>query len=315
MTSWHSYPSIYNLGHAAVKELFSQPVIVQEKIDGSQFSFGLIDGVLRVRSKGQEMNPAAPDKMFARAVATVLELQQRGALIEGWTYRGECLDKPKHNVLAYDRVPVGNVILFDINKGEEDYMDPDTAAFTAQAMGLEFVKTFGVYEPGAIDLAGVQRLLAETSALGGQKIEGIVVKSTTLFGPDKKRLMGKYVSEAFREKHSETWAGQTSARATVLDKIAAKYNATARWDKAVIHLREKGLIEDSPRDIPALLREVAIDLWKEEGAEIGEMLLEHYRRDIQKVVTGGLPDWWKNELLKKQFEGDPMQSANAPVTA
>ena len=32
--SWHSYPSIYNLGHVAIKELFTVPVSVEEKIDG-----------------------------------------------------------------------------------------------------------------------------------------------------------------------------------------------------------------------------------------------------------------------------------------
>jgi hypothetical protein len=281
--------------------LLTAPVIVQEKIDGSQFSFGLIDNVLRIRSKGQEMNPAAPEKLFARATATVLELQERGALVPGWTYRGEVLDKPKHNVLAYDRVPVGNVILFDINKGEEDYMDPDTLGFTAQAMGLESVRTFGIYEPGDLDLTGITGLLQETSALGGNKIEGVVVKSQSLYGPDKKRLMGKYVSEAFKEKHSETWKSQTGAKATVMEQIIGKFKTTARWDKAIIHLREKGLIEDSPRDIPALMREVTEDVFREEGAAIAAMLLEFYRRDIGKGIANGLPEYWKAQLLAKQF--------------
>jgi len=302
MTSWHSYPSIYNLGHAAVKDLFSADVIVQEKIDGSQFSFGLIDGVLRIRSKGQEMNPAAPEKMFAKATATVLELQSRGALLDGWTYRGEVLDKPKHNVLAYDRVPVGNVILFDINKGEEDYLDPDTATKVTETIGLEFVRTFHNPAEGWT-LPILKNLLDTPSALGGQKIEGVVVKSTTMYGPDKKRLMGKYVSEAFKEQHSETWKSQTGAKATVMEQIIGKYKTSARWAKAVIHLRERGLIEDSPRDIPALMREVTDDLFKEEGVAIAATLLEFYRRDIGKQIANGLPEWWKAELLKKQFEG------------
>lgn len=41
MESWHSYPSIYNLGHRYIADLLTVPVIVEEKIDGSQFSFGL----------------------------------------------------------------------------------------------------------------------------------------------------------------------------------------------------------------------------------------------------------------------------------
>ena len=29
--SWHSYPSIFAMGHRALKELFLDPVIVEEK--------------------------------------------------------------------------------------------------------------------------------------------------------------------------------------------------------------------------------------------------------------------------------------------
>ncbi len=36
MDSWHSYPSIYALGHRAVKEILTTPVLVQEKMDISQ---------------------------------------------------------------------------------------------------------------------------------------------------------------------------------------------------------------------------------------------------------------------------------------
>ena len=60
MSSWHSYPSIFNLGHKAIERLLDGPVNVEEKIDGSQFSFGLIDGQIRVKSKSVEMNVEAP---------------------------------------------------------------------------------------------------------------------------------------------------------------------------------------------------------------------------------------------------------------
>lgn len=101
--SWSSYPSIFALGHRAIAELTNFPVHVQEKVDGSQFSFGVFDGEIRVRSKGAEMYPEAPEKMFQKAVDTVKALQD--ILIDGFTYRGEYLAKPRHNTLAYDRTP------------------------------------------------------------------------------------------------------------------------------------------------------------------------------------------------------------------
>ena len=69
MDSWHSYPKVWNLGHPSVDEIFKDDVIVEEKVDGSQFSFGRFqyeDGEtrLRIRSKGCEMILDAPQKMF-----------------------------------------------------------------------------------------------------------------------------------------------------------------------------------------------------------------------------------------------------------
>ena len=133
MTSWHSYPSVFALGHKAIEELLLDPVLVEEKVDGSQFSFGRFDGELRVRSKGKEMIPDAPEKMFQLAVDFVRTLDLR----EGWTYRGEYLSKPKHNALNYDRVPNGNVILFDINTEEEGYLSYENKKSEASRIGIE----------------------------------------------------------------------------------------------------------------------------------------------------------------------------------
>jgi hypothetical protein len=74
MTSWDAYPKIWNLGHAQLTELLWDDVVIQEKLDGSQFSFGVIDGELRVRSRGREFDVHGPDKIFAAACATVLRI-------------------------------------------------------------------------------------------------------------------------------------------------------------------------------------------------------------------------------------------------
>ena len=56
----HSYPSIYALGHKAVADIFNEPVLVEEKVDGSQFGFGIYETdpgewAPRCRSKGAEL--------------------------------------------------------------------------------------------------------------------------------------------------------------------------------------------------------------------------------------------------------------------
>src|SRR4051812_39259011 len=109
----HSYPKIWSVGHAAITELLLDDVVVEEKVDGSQFSFGIYGGELRCRSKNKDIILDNPEKMFAEAVNTVRELAP--ILRDGWTYRGEYLQGRGHNHLTYDRIPAKHICLFDIN--------------------------------------------------------------------------------------------------------------------------------------------------------------------------------------------------------
>lgn len=303
-TSWHSYPSIYNLGHRALNDLFSDPVIVEEKVDGSQFSFGVFGGELRARSKGATLNIDAPEKMFSAGVATAQMLAPN--LRDGWTYRGEYLQKPKHNTLAYDRIPALHVILFDINTGEETYLSAEEKAAEAQRLGLEFVP---LLHNGMVPDAGVLlALLDRMSVLGGQKVEGIVIKNYARFGLDKKALMAKHVSEAFKEVHQGEWRKANPTRGDIFQELILQYRTPARWGKAVQHLRERGELESSPRDIGKLLKEVQIDVEKECREEIEARLFAYGWEQIRRGLTAGLPDWYKQQLLEGQFGTEPESS-------
>lgn len=301
--SFSSYPSIYNLGHRAVADLLKTPVLVQEKVDGSQFSFGVdpTTGDLRFRSKGAEINASDPEKMFKAGVEHITDIKDR--LIPGWTYRGEYLQRPKHNALAYDRVPSRNVILFDISTGNQEFLPYPVVASYAMSLGLEVVPLLFEGIPTIEDIHG---FLAKESILGGQLIEGVVLKPVdyNLFGPDKKVLMGKHVSEAFREVHKGEWKASNPTQGDVIAMLGAKYTSQARWQKAVMHLKEAGLLTQSPKDIGPLMAEVPKDVLKECEDEIKEQLWSYTWPKIKRMVTHGLPEWYKEELLKSQFGGD-----------
>ncbi len=298
MSSWHSYPSIYAMGHAAISELLLDPVLVEEKIDGSQFSFGRIDGEFKCRSKGKEMDPQAPEKLFKRAVDCVKALD----LKDGLTYRGECLDKPHHNALTYDRVPKCNVILFDINSEHEQYLSREEKEAEAVRVGLEIVP---VMFQGKIDDAKiVLEFLERRSVLGGQKIEGVVIKNYSRFGRDKKALMGKYVSEQFKEVHKKTWGESNPAQGDILIRLITMLKTEARWNKAVLHIAERGELENSPRDIGKLILEAKADIEKECADEIKEVLYKWALGHITRGCVGGLPEWYKKKLLESQFGED-----------
>ena len=306
MDSWHSYPSIFSLGHKAVADLLTVPVYVTEKIDGSQLSFGIDEeGELHFRSKGKEMYyPDGIDKMFQAGVDAIVALKEK--LVPGWTYRAEYLAKPHHNALAYDCVPNHHVIIFDINDGHESFLPYDLVSDHCYDIGLWRVPSFGIFNPGELTVEILLDILRNQSVLGGQLIEGVVIKPFlyNLFGSDKKVLMGKYVSEKYKEVHAGEWRTANPIGRDVIDTLIAKYRTPARWQKGVQHLRDVGILEGSPRDIGPLLKEVGQDILKECEDEIRGALFKWAWPQIQRGVTKGLPEWFKEELMKEQFSHD-----------
>lgn len=297
-TSWHSYPKIYALGHRLVKPIFDDRVIIEEKVDGSQFSFGLIGGELKVRSKGKVMHVDAPESLFERAVETVKGLD----LHPEWTYRGECLNKPKHNTLAYDRVPHGNVILFDINDGHESYLPYDDILREGDRLGLETVPI--MFDGILDDIDQLKQLLKWKSILGGQTVEGVVIKSINQYIHDGHLMMGKFVSEEFKEVHQKSFKDRNPGNKGIIDQLIDRYKTEARWNKAVQHLRDLGALENEPRDIPKILIEIKKDFGQECKDEVKELLWKWAYANIQRGISGGVAEWYKDKLLDSQFEKD-----------
>lgn len=297
MDSWQSYPKVFALGHRATADILKDPVIVEEKVDGSQFSFGRFGENLLIRSKGAIMNIDAPEKMFNRAAETVRELAPQ--LHDGWTYRGEYLAKPRHNALAYDRVPAKHIMLFDITTGNESYLPPAEKLAEAQRLGLETVPL--LHEGRVDDIQFFRSFLERTSALGGQKVEGVVVKNYGRFTADGKAMFGKFVSELFKEIHGASWKADNPGQHDILEKIVDKVRTPARWAKAVQHLRDAGKLESSPRDIGPLIKAAQADIAAECREDMLDMLWSWAGPHILRGAIRGLPEWYKDELLKLQF--------------
>lgn len=290
-----SYPSIYAIGHRSIQGIFSSPVVIEEKIDGSQFSMSSTNGVLSCRSKGQQIVVDAPEKLFAAGVETAKSLD----LHDGWTYRCEYLSKPKHNTLAYSRVPAEHLIVFDVMTAPEVYLSVPEKQSEAQRIGLECVPCFAYPQ---IELEnGMTASLAETllqhdSILGGCKIEGFVVKNYNVITLEKKIAIAKYVSEAFKEKHQHQWKVSNPSSGDFITSLTASLKTEARWSKAVQHLRDDGKLVNAPQDIPVLIREVQADVAKDEKEEIKDALFKHFYPQINRGVIAGLPEWYKTQI-------------------
>jgi len=287
---------VYNIGHKAILEIFDAPVLIEEKIDGSQFSMSRIDGELLCRSRGKNLVIDAPEKMFELGVQTAKHLD----LHEGWVYRCEYLQKPHHNTLTYQRIPNSHLIVFDIAIGEEDYLSPTDKRTEVERLGLEVVPVF--YEGVVNNLDQLLGFLDADSILGNTKIEGIDVKNYAHFGRDGKVMMGKYVSEKFKEKHKIAWKKTSPKQNDILQTLVESFATEARWQKAVQHLKEGGRLEDSPRDIGSLIKEIPADILAECEDDIKDTLFKWAWPHIRRGATKGFAEWYKEQLATAVFE-------------
>ena len=305
-----SYGKVFNLGHAALNDLLVGTVVVQEKIDGSQFSFGAFDDhILLARSRSKNLDVDAPaEKMFDLACQMVRE--RAHLLHPNWTYRGEFLAKPKHNTLAYDRAPNANVILFDIDTGYENYLDTIDLAREAERIGLESVPVMFEGPGEALTMQTLDTLLEVRSVLGGSTVEGVVIKAYGRFGKDGHTLMGKHVSERFKEMNKANWRTEHPAQSDIITTIGQALRTEARWEKAVQHLRERGELLDDPKDIGPLLAELELDLKVECAEEVRVALMKWAWPNVVRQVRAGFPEYYKRRLAERQFN---VQHENKPI--
>lgn len=295
-SSWSSYPKVWAIGHPAIEDLFEGKVIVQEKIDGSQLSFGMFEGEIKIRSKGKVFPIDAPESLFQRAADAVFQLAP--LLHEGWTYRAEYLRSPSHNALSYERTPTKHIILFDVSNGYQSFLRPAGVAEEAHRLGLETVPL--LFEGPVLNPETLLDLIGD-SCLGNVTAEGIVVKNYARWGVDGKVLMGKFVRPEFQEINHTAQKSNNPGAQDIRETIKDKFRTEARWEKAVQYLRDQGCLLGEPKDIGALMKRVNVDVEEECAQEVKEMLWQWFRKDFLRGCVRGLPEWYKEKLFKQAF--------------
>jgi len=274
--------------------LLAGDVIVTEKIDGSQIGFGVLDGELRFRSKGMEM-PGEPEKIFQ---PTVDHLRARADFMEpGWVYYGEAMRGPRHNTLKYDRAPKNHLALYGALRPDGSMVDRETLCQAADSLDVDAVPV--LLESGRYALSDLRELLDRTSYLGGVKVEGIVAHRAerwywSAIDREYPLLAVKIVRDDFKETHKKEWKKSTPSGR--YDELKQACRSEARWEKAVQHLRDSGLLENIPRDIGKLIVEAKRDFVEEEKETLKEELWKIFGDEMVRTSIRGLPEWYKDRL-------------------
>ncbi len=312
-SGWTRQPKIYALGSSGLGAFhYTSETIVEEKVDGSQLSFGLFDGKLLMKSKsveyGDVTGPPEPGSMFAKAwesVESLREVLSREDLgLVNVCFRAEYLSKPKHNAICYERVPEKNIILFGASFADEQggdyYVRREALEMLGGVLGLEVTP---VLHRGAYDTDKLDELLKGQSVLGGM-IEGVVIKTPGVYNRAGEVRYGKYVSSRFKEIHKASWAENKPSRPDILAAIAESVCPPARLDKAIMRIRERGELKQDPSDIGPLIKEVLKDVREECVDDIKEKLYNAFHKEILRRCTRPIPETYK-QMLTRDF-GDEL---------
>lgn len=297
MSNTAAFPKILHIGDMHIQSLFDGPVEITEKVDGSQLGFGKVDGRLFVRSKGKEQDLDNPDKMFIEAVEFVKTIEYK--IPDNYTFYGEYLQRPKHNTLAYDRIPNNHIALFGVcGSVTREHFGMDIIIDWAAKFGVDTVPLLFQGECTPEFVLGLVK--ERVSYLGGQKIEGVVVKAYkpwTYLGQIPLTIMsGKYVTEEFKEVRSKNWKKEHTGKGK-LEVAMDNYKSEARWNKAIQHLRDNGELTESPKDIGPLIKEIKRDIAEEEKENIKEQLWEIFGDRFLAAGMDGFPQYYKEKLV------------------
>lgn len=310
------HPKIPRWASKDGKEVLNNSVIyVQEKLDGSQFSFYLDENKnLVCRSKNCIIDNNNPGTLFAPIVNYLLSIQTllKEYIMVGIEVFGEAFHKPKHNTLCYDRVPKNYLAIFGMKIFDcwvplEDIKEGGKI----EAIGLELIPyakytrelAFNDINSEYIDDSGSNLDLSEKISMLGGKIEGWVLKS---FDREYQMSLAKYVMPGFSEvkklSHGEFKIPRAiSAFDGVLECVLNNTALKNRTIKAIQHLKERGELRYCSADIGRICKELVADLVIEEKQMIVDALWGVAEKEIRKKAPRGVAEFY-HRLLGENSE-------------
>ena len=301
MTKLPHYTKVLNLGSAYTENALVGEVVLQEKVDGSQFRFGITEeDKLLIGSKNSliyDGNIVVGGGMFKPAMDYLLSIEQKITEIGTDVYFfGEYLKNPKHNTLKYNTIPKNHIVLFDVLHrgtwiGREDLEE------MAQKLEIDVIPEFYM---GKVTVEDIKKYLERESYLGGEKIEGVVIKNykqTVLLGGKYYPLFTKYVNKKFKERNGVEWKANSSKNN--IEEYIKSFRNENRWKKAYQYLRDNGKLKNDYSDIGTIIKRVQEDIKEEETENIKKFFYNRFIKEILRNSTKGLPEWFKELLLNK----------------
>ncbi len=289
-----SYQKVHATHHKEIIGVFDGFIEVEEKVDGSQFRIEIHDdGSIHCGSHHQEVSNV--DSMFKRGTDSAQEVFKEMVMrpqdrVEVFA---EYLSKPKHGKIPYQRVPENLFIVFDVIVNGVYLRRDEKEAFCSD-YGLEVVPLLWSGEGKDFTEEKKLELLKSQSILGHQagydKIEGMVIKNydKTYGVGEEHSLYGHFMCTKIVNVDYQEVKKISKVKGQGVEDLKESLCTPARWEKAKIHLEERGELTGDMKDIALFMKEVMLDVKTEEMENIKDKLWDIYGKDILKASTQGL---------------------------
>ncbi len=281
---------------------------LQEKIDGSQFTTWVQpdkDGTpLQFFCGTKKIGKGA--NMFNKAMGMMLSIHS--TLTPGWTYHAECIQKLKHNVITYQRLPAMYNVVYDIQDENGLWLTPWRASVECMRVGLEYVYFDGSGPDQTFDGQDIREYASElklgSSLLGDDVVpEGCVLKIMHKNGTYSKM---KYVRKEFKEMQNKKQPKpNTMTPLRFCEWVGSLFRNAARVFKAIQHLKQ----QDVDLSEPNIRRELDRDLLKERSQTIYRYLVTEFT----PIVMGHNQN--RREEQAKTWADDPIYQSLMQIKA
>ena len=276
------YDSIPRYGKQGTRDILGTEVVVMEKLDGANASFGIIDGELKMFSRNQELNEHNTLRGFYDWVKLNVDTSK---LIINTIYFGEWL--VPHSV-QYKREAQHKFYLFDIYHSDvNEYLSSKIVQSQAKFIGLETPRV--LFEGELQDVSELQQYvgLSELTEIPNTG-EGIVAKDY------EGQQFVKIVSDKFKETK---YTKQPSLDRTDIGALIDSVLTPQRVEKLIHKKIDLGLlpaeldITDTGNVLKALSSDVVNDIFEEEMHIFLDMLRKKISKKTPIVVRELLEKW------------------------
>lgn len=259
MTELIKYPKIYTLGSPENEGMLNNIVVCESKIDGANFRCRYLpeEDRLVFGSRNQTLvNPGPTSWKAVRSYQKAFELY-KDKFIPGVIYYSESMQK---HTLQYDNIP--DTIGYDVYDIErEEFYNWKAAKAAFEQIGIPFINVH-FEKPGSEVTVEELKQLIKTSPYRKEGDEGIVLKCYSKKNVFGRPLFAKIVDDLFKEENKKVFRGGLPIASNDEYEVIDRYLTDARFNKAIMHLKEQGEVIDMPL-IPKLYKYIGDDILSE----------------------------------------------------